>query len=606
MLYNTGMSTERPLHKVLEDIGRGVKGAPKHFRFEVSEPLQTQMEEAERRVWALISGNPSINDQGILRRPVYKRLLGKTIHTGDPDLQMSDQAIPEKPAEDIVHTEITRIATLIADTVLYQEEASVSVPQQNAIFHGVEVLLHTHLRKNLEAIADSNIFYIGKDKWTSTVKMKAVLDETIATLNEGTVQAKEAAVYMLYKLGAISRGEIKKRSQKKPSIKGKSTFNFSDYDHDELEREVEESMTAARTFVNELVDWLQQEIRDQKRKGILNGETARPLPDINLALRNKSPFEMLRFLFREKGHHRDYNDAQMFLIFFLAHWNYQRYLEPIKPRTQNECDRAVMALFETGREPVKGYEPLLSFEGDAFTVVDEKPFTQDLYVAKANEREYPMYLEEMDVKKDNSHIAKTFHKKEGLLKTEDIGDLFRTRLVAWTVTRKDMLGNKTVQQDMHTLCEKTAKTMNVTEQNPAPKTVKDLEKGKYWIEPPEAGNPFTKYTLHARLKNGAPFELQIVPLDLHCYEHTPGSGIDHDTYKAGVYGDTLAMSVPRSTSPLAHEAIDNNRKKRKELRDKTLTAMNSTEMTAFFEDFKSRALAPSPNSPSAEPAAAQG
>ena len=141
------MARSKPTIDALSKIGKEISSDAPHFRLQIPPELDGLVSDMRAMLIDIIETNPAIRSGGILRRPVYQRLLGEALRPGDPSLQMADEAIPQNPNEAVVRDEIQRIAKLISPLIVASEEDHPLPETQIAVSKGVEIILYAHLRK---------------------------------------------------------------------------------------------------------------------------------------------------------------------------------------------------------------------------------------------------------------------------------------------------------------------------------------------------------------------------------------------------------------------------------------------------------------------------
>lgn len=600
---------------------------PSRYRLDVSEDVLVELRLIGERIIEVLSGENycDLREQTALNRPGWA-------HIFSPEGAIADdnrlRLMAHRQNEPIVQEEIARIANVLA-TELTQNAGAAQI-SVDSVKRAIHAVLNAHLRGRLEKVGEKEIFHLGGNIHVSTKIIKKTYQQVQKMVEQGAIQPGDALLFGLHLLGAVPASEIAQKSIQKGRtkvFKAKGKFAravplrvslhkevshplsvedrirfFNAHNHQTLNNQLETSLRWARGFTNEIISYLQGLIRELGVAGKINLKEIDPIsgepdmPDINTALKGASGAELLAYLFEKGDNHRDYNDAQMFSNFSIAHWTYQRLIDSLDIKSMAEIERAVESVFErdeSGRQKLaKGKEPLLEYKHGRFEDTGKR-MTQELKVSSINGTRYPMYVEELSYKSPESTVQKQF-REDYKSSVNDTPDLRRTALVAWTVTRKMMSEDDAVRKDLSQMCQSIASELGLKlrpDLNPAKESgdhiATQLEPGEFALELPEKGSlrPFTKIGILARLKDGAPLELQILPIDVHCVEATSGTGLAHDEYKNALLRALLREAIPNTVSHITQVALDIADREHAELRSDTLMSMSSPEFHRLTKEW---------------------
>ncbi|MEK7146164.1 MAG: hypothetical protein AAB802_03175 [Patescibacteria group bacterium] len=346
-------------------------------------------------------------------------------------------------------------------------------------------------------------------------------------------------------------------------------------------------MIWARSFGQRIIKGAQRLITEYAIKGTLSGRSF-DLPDVNQDLRNKSLFQMTEYLLSSGNNPRNYNDSQIFLNLFLAHWTYQRFENQMNStQVQTECDKTIVSIFESEKTEatVKGIRPIFEYTDREFRPVEGVEALQDLRTIKVNGRTYPIFLDELGGKEECPAILKMF-KPNRKTRANDITDIHRTKFVPWGYTAKRIREDKTAQVDLVSILETIAerlKLQRIHELDNDDRCMEKLRAGQYCLTN-ELDGRFSKIVLNAKLANGEPLEIQIEPFDTYCFEQTPGTGIDHKKLEEYREIDITRLLIPQSVSEVTHDVAEMRLAEIKTDRDATIEAMNSETIQVYFEN----------------------
>lgn len=575
----------------LIEAGLQAESHPRHFKV-ADKALESRLLSFRPALLKILSELGLGDSEGDLKREFYKAVICTDISEKENSEDYVGQspirarAIPHRPAEENVQVALDRIAQQI--TLSLVSSQVVGFDQMNNAKRGISAALNAHLRKNLENVAKRKIFHLGDELWISMREIQAAfIDAKKQTKKEvEPISEEESIVYALYKLGALPEAEIRKRTRLKEGRDDCYPLRIEDRDTSELNNEIQESMIWARTFGQSIVKGAQGLITEYAIAGALDGRSF-DLPDVNQDLRNKSLFQMLDHLFSPGGNPRNYNDAQIFLNLFLAHWTYQRFEGKINStQVKTMCDKIIVGIFESEKEEtaVKGIRPVFKYAQGTFTPVEGVEPLQDLRTIKVNGRTYPIFLDELGGKEKDPAIVKMF-KPNRKTRANDITDLYRTKFVPWGYTAKKIREDEIVQMDLISILEAIAERLDLKRRPDLDNNDRCMEKllpGQFCLTIEVEGR-FPKIVLNAKLANGEPLEIQIEPFDTYCFEQTPGTGIDHDKLEEARKIDITRLLVPKSVSEVTHDVAEWRLAEIKEARDATIQAMNTEEIQGYFE-----------------------
>lgn len=479
----------------------------------------------------------------------------------------------------------------LAKKILLELEPDAHLDERTEEIHAIQTALLFHLRETMETVSERKIFYLGNDVWVSTRELQEKFFSIRERLKNGknrrTFDGEEDAVLQgLYELGAITIDELRRQPRKKKTRTREGILR--EIDTTSLNAEILDSLRWSRGFVNDQLKHLQELISRYQREDKIPRLVVSP--EIHPSLSEVGVYGLLKCLF-ETGHsERERNDAQILLNVFLLHWNLKRYIEKVhSAHSKSDAEGKISRLFRESSSA--GIEPALSLDkekGEFKAKLNEDGEVagqlRRLHTIQVGRNTYSCHLTLSNDKGIPAGVVKSF-KKDRKGRPEDIPDLYRTRAVLWGVTTKQIQQSPTIQSDIENILLRVGinalglnhrrdlyNQENCSEQ---------LDNGDFCIDFDLKGR-YPKICINAKLKNGQPFEFQLLPFDVHCAEQVKETGIDHDSYEE-VRNLELAKSlIPYDVSPVSHQVADLRLAELNQLKEGTMEAMKSDNFQEFF------------------------
>lgn len=516
--------------------------------------------------------------------PFYPPVIQGTLHRASKrDFKNTHRNrarfVPERPNEDIVQNTLRDFAINIF-TVLEAQGVEVVMEKKEIAILSIQKALNLHLRRNLEAIAEEPIFYLGKRRkkgtkeiFTSTKEIKEAVKKVQVEIIEGRLERSKANVALLLELEAIDNTEIRLKGRKRGGSNGGKDLNLEDYNLEILDDEIKESMDWAFDHCDKKLEWMNKLITRYMAEEKFSGEFDRL--SIKDALRFDDLFELLTKLFDSNTSTRDANDIQIVLNLALMHWTWERAFESIKKTRLKEIEKKVMGgLFKedgdnSGRlvsTDVAG--PILRYIDDMsnphFEVITGSSERVPVYTLKPllspRGKTILIHSYKMKPKPTDSGVGKHLDEDQGKMIPEKVSDYFRTRFVLWNISSQEIHNDTTLKTKLTEALQKIAETLDL----------KDIR-----IKEPKEGDKFVKWQLTGRTQDGIPVEVQMIPHDTYLFEHAHNSGIGHEDFGELRDIDRWQVQVPPSISQKLHDSFILRKQQLVEKRERTQKAMKT-------------------------------
>ncbi len=524
-------------------------------------PVVLPDEVKENDFFSIIFGGQSLN-----RRLGHRQLL-----------------VPVAPNETTVHQVIGSIAQRI-ETFLLPLELTTTI---EGLREKIKSILTHHLRRRLVTIFKEAKFHMEEGGSFTPAEVEAAFNEVQELVNRGKISPEKASSAVLYKLGAISKEEIVKRptfiarprltlhtrerdnpeaTKRSPSTWDELTQleDIERYDVSSFETEIKDSLHWASDFIRDRMLEVKSLLRHYEAEGLIH-EEENEAPNLNQSLRNKTPFEILDYLYTG-DEIRDVNDAQILWVVGFIHFMQARRIQRIEAVNKvSHIDKNVLAsMFGDALPNGKIKYPTLKFRDGKFTATGSAGVLSCRSLqttAKVKEHQKMVHLVEVDDKQDKSRFYKYFARAYGEVGPDRFPDEIRTRGILAGITSQELENDATLQNMVIENLTACAHSLGMTvdrsdEVNSGQIDPIQLEPRQFAIEKDFSHPRYPKISMLGVTEEGVRVEIQLITIDTYAFEEADGSGMHHDVKEAQLKFKMAKDLAPQTISPVTHRVCN--------------------------------------------------
>ncbi len=555
--------------------GRAVLG--RHFSVGVGESEVQLLTDLGKQTGAIVDQKPEVLPEAVRTNDIYRILLG------GKDLQRElghrQLLITIAPNEEMVKTVLDETANNISAAI--EKTAPDIKEERDGIRHKIGLAQRAHLRDRLVSIFKNAQFHLEGGRSFSPLEVREAFKRIQILVGKEALPRDKASTAVLYLLGAIPETEILKT----PTVRAVSSYlqvhsggtelssllrrplqpkEIQGYNVTSLEADIQESLHWAGDFIRDIMLSVRDLIRHYEATGQIQGED-NEAPNLNQSLRNKSPYEILEYLYTGDDV-RDVNDAQILWVIGFIHFIQNRRIQNIEATNKvKDADAKILEnMFESQQPNQKMRYPTLKFTGKKFEATGNGAILSCRKLRTARsvaEYQKLVHLVEVDDKMEKSRVYKYFGKSYGDVGPDRFPDEIRTRGILAGITSTELESDEELQNMVYENLVATAhglgmETNRTAELEAGTLKPTDLEPGQFVIEKDFKHARYPKISLLGVTKKGVRVEVMLICVDTHAFEEADGSGMHHKVKERQLEFKMAKDLAPQSISLITHRVCN--------------------------------------------------